>query len=90
MIFPIFAVDTISVMNYVYILDINSDGMKDNYRKSEKRKRCRTSFCNIILYVELGTIDVKQICSNRRHYVFCVVILIRSSLQKLFRIYYRQ
>ena len=36
--FPIFAVDTISVINYVYILDIKSDGMKDNYRKSENEK----------------------------------------------------
>ena len=28
--FPIFEVDTISVINYVYTLDISSDGMKDN------------------------------------------------------------
>ena len=37
-IFPIFAVDTISVINYVYIIDISSHGMKDNYRKSENEK----------------------------------------------------
>ena len=36
--FPIFGVDTISVINYVYILDIKSDGMKDNYPKSENEK----------------------------------------------------
>ena len=52
MIFPIFAVDTISVMNYVYILDINSDGMKDNYRKSENEKD--VGLPSVILYCMLN------------------------------------
>ena len=52
MIFPIFAVDTISVMNYVYILDINNDGMKDNYRKSENEKD--VGLPSAILYLMLN------------------------------------
>ena len=49
--FPIFAVDTISVINYVYILDISSDGMKDNYRKSENEKD--VGLPSVILYCML-------------------------------------
>lgn len=49
--FPIFAVDTISLINYLYILDIDSDGMKDNYRKSENEGD--VGLPSIILYCML-------------------------------------